>query len=109
MIELIEILEQELEDAVEVKNKKSLHRYMVLLVENVVRKEEYGQEVSEIKSDIKVLAEVMKQGFEDVNKRFEDVNKRFDDMNKKFSMMFAFMNIGFSILVLITIIFKFVT
>lgn len=47
--------------------------------------------------------------FEDVNKRFEDVNKKFDDMGKRFSMMFAFMNIGMSLIILMTILFKFVT
>ncbi len=120
MTVLAEILEQELAEAVEVKNKKSLHRYIVLLVENIIQREEYRNEALVIKSDIKVLAEVMKKGFENVDKRFEDINKRFEDMqrymdkrfediSKKFSMMFTFMNIGFSILVLITIIFKFIT
>ena len=51
-------------------------------------------------ADIRVLAETMKQGFESINRRFEDINKRF-------TMMFTFTNIGFSILILITIIFKF--
>ena len=30
-----------------------------------------------------VQAELMRQGFDDVNKRFDDVNKRFDDVNKR--------------------------
>ena len=145
MKDLAEILEQELVEAVEVKDKKSLHRYIVLLVENIIQREEYKNEALLIKIDINVLAEVMKKGFENVDKRFEDINKRFENINKrfeninkrfedmqrymdkrfedmqrymdkrfedigkKFSMMFTFMNIGFSILVLITIIFKFVT
>ncbi len=38
---MMEILEHELEEAVEVKNKKSLHRYIVLLTENIIRKDSY--------------------------------------------------------------------
>ena len=141
---MMEILEQELEEAVEVKNKKSLHRYIVLLTENIVRKDSYEKEQLEIRSDIKILAEIVKQGFEHTDKRFEDmqklmnkhfeavdtrfeavdkrfedmqkhtdkrfesVDKRFEDMNKKFSMMFTFMNIGFTIIVLLTVLFKFI-
>ena len=41
---IAEILEQELEEAFEVKNKKSLHRYIVLLTENIVRRESYKKE-----------------------------------------------------------------
>ena len=100
MNNLAEILEQELEDAVEVKNKKSLHRYIVLLTDNIIQKSTYQQNTDELKSDIKVIAETMKAGFNAVDKRFEDMNKRFN-------MMFTFMNIGFGIIILLTILFKF--
>jgi len=100
MNNLAEILEQELEEAVEVKSKKSLHRYVVLLTENVIQKSAYQQNTNEPKSDVKVLAETMKVGFNSVDKRFEDMNKRFN-------MMFTFMNIGFGIIILLTILFKF--
>ncbi len=120
---MMEVLEQELEGAFEVKDKKSLHRYIVLLTENIVRKESYEKEQLEIRSDIRTLAEIVKQGFEHTDKRFEDMqkhtdkrfediqrnmDKRFEDMNKKFSMMFTFMNIGFTIIVLLTVLFKFI-
>lgn len=81
------------------------------------------------KEDIKVLMHFMEKRFEandkrfeaidkrfeemynHMNKRFEDMHKymdkRFEDMNKKFSMMFTFMNIGFGIIILLTILFKF--
>ena len=54
------------------------------------------------------LYRYMDKRFEAVDKRFEDMNKRFEDMNKRFSMMFTFMNIGFGIIILITILFKFI-
>ena len=44
-----------------------------------------------------------------IDKRFESVDKRFEDMNKRFAMMFTFMNIGFAILVLLTVLFKFIS
>ena len=107
---IVEILEQELEEAVEVKNKKSLHRYIVLLTENIVRRESYEKEQNEIRSDIKTLAEIVKQGFERVDKRFEDMQKymdrRFEDMDKRFSMMFKFMSLGFTILAIIMVVFE---
>ena len=144
MNDLAELLEQGLEDAVEVKNKRSLHLYTMLLSENIVKKSVYEQKVLEISSDIKLLTETMKRGFESVDKRFEDMynymnkrfdavdkrfedfynymnkrfdavdkrfedmNTRFEDMNKRFSMMFTFMNIGFGIIILITVLFKFI-
>ena len=54
----------------------------------------------------------MDKRFEDMNrsmdKRFDSVDKRFEDMNSRFKMMFIFMNVGFSIIILLTILFKFV-
>ncbi len=49
--------------------------------------------------------------FESIDQRFEDMyrymDKRFEEINRKFNMMFTFMNIGFGILVLLTVLFKF--
>ena len=74
------------------------------------------------KEDIKMLIQMMDKRFEDmqksmdkrfeaVDKRFEDMyrymDKRFEDMNKRFNTMFTFMNIGFGIIILLTILFKF--
>ena len=63
------------------------------------------------KEDIKRVLEMMDKRFEAVDKRFEDISrymdKRFEDINKRFNMMFTFMNIGFGILVLLTVLFKF--
>ena len=77
------------------------------------------------KEDIKMLMQMMDKRFEAVDKRFEDmykymdkrfegvdkrfeaVDKRFEKKNKKFTMMFTFMNIGFGLIILMTILFKF--
>ncbi|NIA30048.1 MAG: hypothetical protein GWP06_09080 [Actinobacteria bacterium] len=139
MANLAEMLEQDLEEAFEVKDKKSLHRFVASLTENIVQKSAFDQHITELKSDVKILAETMKKGFEaidkrfeavdkrfedlyrymdkrfesvdkrfeDMNSRFEDMNKRFEDMGKRFNMMFTFMNLGFGIIILLTILFKF--
>ena len=122
---MAEILEQELEGAFEVKDKKSLHRYVVLLTENIVKKDNYEKEQQGIRSDIKELTQIVKLGFqrmderfadmqeqmdkrfEAVDKRFEQVDKRFEDMHKQFTMMFTFMNLGMGIIVLVTLLVKF--
>ncbi len=120
---IIEVLEQELEEAFEVKNKKSLHRYIVLLTENIVKKESYEKEQLAIRNDIKTLTELMKQGFELMDKRFEDMNKRFEalqhQMDKRFEAVdkrFEDMNrrIGFmswfvpSMITIVVVILKFI-
>ena len=107
------VLEHELEEAFEVKNKKSLHRYVMLLADNIVKKENYEKDRSGVRSDIAILAENMKLGFERTDQRFEalqiQMDRRFDGVDKRFSMMFVFMNIGMSLIILMTILFKFVT
>ena len=53
------------------------------------------------------LYRYMDKRFESIDKRFETVDKRFEDMNKRFSNMFTFINVGFGILIFLTILFKF--
>ena len=59
------------------------------------------------------MQKTMDKRFEAVDKRFEDMqksmDKRFEDVNKRFTMMFTFMNIGFGLIILLTILFKFIT
>ncbi len=66
-----EILEHELESAVEVKNKDSLHRVVTLITENTVGRQEYRKDIGELKSDVKLIAERMQQGFKRMDERFE--------------------------------------
>ena len=119
------MLEQELEGAFEIKNKDFLHRYITLMAENFVQKEEYVTETGSIHGDIQVLAESMKLGFERmdrrfeaVDKRFEAVDKRFDDLlsgmdkrfeavDKRFTMMFSFLTIGFVVVSTLITVYQF--
>ncbi|MEW5814390.1 MAG: hypothetical protein AB1798_03205 [Spirochaetota bacterium] len=98
---LTQILEEELENSFEVKDKKALHRSVLLLVENVVSREKHDlefrtlrTEIGEVKSDIKILAETMKLGFEAVDKRF--------------TLMTVFLSIGFTVILGAITIFNFV-
>jgi hypothetical protein len=126
------MLEQELEGAVEIKDRSFLHRYITLMAENFVQKEEHVTEAGSVRSDIQVLAESMKlnfervdkrfenmllhmekrfeavdKRFEAVDKRFEDVNNRFDDVNKRFTMMFSFVTIGFILVSTLITVYQF--
>ena len=107
--EVSELLEEELKSAVEVKNEKALHRYIMLLSTNMVGKREHSEDSGSIHSKLGELTSEMRIGFERmdarfekmdqrfealqkqmderfaaVDKRFEDTNKRFDDMNSRF-------------------------
>ena len=94
MSSLNEILENELENAFEVKDKKSLHRYVSFLSDSFVRKEDYTDQYNGLRSDIKVIAESIKEGFKRMDERFAAVDKRFN-------MMFTFMLICFSIVAIL--------
>jgi hypothetical protein len=109
-----DILEHELESAVEVKDKSSLHRYIQLLVENTIGKPKYSSDMGELKSDVRLIAErietmqkQMNERFEVIDKRFETVDKRFDDMAGRFRMMFTFITVGFTVLTAAIMLIKF--
>ena len=98
---LADILEQDLEEAVEVKNKKSLHRYITLLTENIVRKDRYEREHTEFREVFLQIGTRIEEGFRrmdehfgfmdkrftHVEKRFEQVDKRFEQVEKKFEQV----------------------
>jgi len=57
-------------------NKVPIHfvslsfQYIVLLTENIIKKESCEKGQLEIRNDIKTLSELMKQGFESMDKHF---------------------------------------
>lgn len=106
---LAELLEKELEAAVEVRDKNSLHTYVTLLSENYLKKEEHRDtlypvmnELKEIKLDIRMIYDrmesnqrqmdlrfdtmhrMMEERFLAVDKRFESWEKRFETIDKRF-------------------------
>ncbi len=146
MEDLAEILEQELERAVEVRDKESLRRYIKLLTQNVVSRGSYELQLMEVKNEIRLVVETMREGFKSIDKRFEAidkrfeaidkrfeainkrfeaidkrfedmqkymdkrfeaVDKRFEDMNRHFNRMFTVINIGIGLILLLTVLFKF--
>ena len=108
MVNLATLLERELADAFEVKNRKSLRRYVLILTENLVKRQNYRDDIGALKSDVRVIAETMKQGFASTDKRFEDMSLRFEDLSKRAANGFTYMNVILGILVLITVLFKFI-
>ncbi|GAB6888064.1 hypothetical protein JCM13304A_15620 [Desulfothermus okinawensis JCM 13304] len=126
---LAELIQSELSAAILNTDKEAIKRFSILLSEKISKIEEVEYKHEETKSDLKVLIEVVKQGFDDMNRRFDDINKRFDDMNKRFEdingrfedmnkrfedinkrfdMMFKFMSLGFTMMTILIVVFKFI-
>jgi septation ring formation regulator EzrA len=87
MEEIADLLEHELESAVEVKDPGSLKRFVRLLTEGAVGKPEYSREVTLLHNDIAALTEAMKRGFDEMNLRFQQMEKRFDQIDKRFEQV----------------------
>ncbi len=92
MGDIAEILEEEFSEAFEVKDRKALKRSITLLIENVIEREYANRQFSEIKSDIRILAETMQEGFRQIDKRFEQIDKRFEQVDKRFEDMYRYMD-----------------
>ena len=111
MATLASILESELSEAVEVKDSKSLHRYITILLESLAKKAENMSEIGAVRTNIALLAQSMKEGFEASDRRFTDLlnhmNARFEDVSKRFNMMLAFMSAGFTLIAVLMSIYAF--
>ncbi|WP_319476847.1 hypothetical protein [Marispirochaeta aestuarii] len=115
MESLADMLEQELEEAVEVKNKRSLHRYITLLTENLVRQDRNEREHSEFREAIIRIDTRIEEGFKRMDERFEAIQRSMDErfgavqksMDERFDMMFKFMTTGFVILATMMSIYQF--
>ena len=103
-----QLLEEELSEAVEVKNPKSFHRFILLLTENLVEKQRHEEVTNEIRSDLKEVITIMRERFEAVDKRFESVDKRFEDMNKRFTGLQWAIGLGVTILAILMTIYQYI-
>ena len=84
---LAELIESELTSAVLNSDREAIKRFSLLISEKIAKIEEIEDIQEETKSDIRILIETVKQGFEEMHRRFEDINKRFEDMNKRFEQV----------------------
>ena len=103
MSDIVDLLEHELEEAFEVKDRKSMHRYVVLMVDRFAFRASQEQAHERIHSEIRDLTAEMKAGFERMDarfaandrrfeamdQRFEAMDQRFEDMNQRFEARFA--------------------
>ena len=78
MKELAEMLEEELAEAFEVKNQKSLHRYVVLLTSGYVEQESHQRQFAEVTGSIKEMLTSMKEGFRRMDDHFGSMQKQMD-------------------------------
>ncbi len=86
------------------------------LVEEIVRREpgyskyqrvDLLERIVKVEEAIKFLQKEIKQLREDMDKRFESMEKRFESMEKAMSRMFQFMTPGFSVIVVLISLYKF--
>ena len=95
-------IEHELQQAFSVKDEGALKRAAALISEHTVDRATYAHDRSEIRGDIRVLAETMKLGFEQGDKRFEmlidQMNRRFDDVQRNFERHMTTIQWGGSLL-----------
>lgn len=76
-------IEDEWERAFQVRDERALKRAGALICERFVDRATYTHDVSEIRGDIRVLAEMMKLGFEQIDKRIDQIDKRIDQIDKR--------------------------
>jgi len=79
MKELAEMLEEELAQAFEVKNPRSLHRYVQLLTRNYVEAEPHERQFNELNGSIKEMLVSMQEGFRRMDERFAAQDQRFEE------------------------------
>ena len=100
MNDIVGLLESELEAAFQVKDKDSLHRYVVLMVDRFAARASQEQSharlerkmdegFTEIKEDVRSIAQTMREGFARMDERFEDMNKRFNSLIVLMSVFFT--------------------
>ena len=88
MVDFARILEEELEEAVEVKNRKSLHRYITLLTENIAMKEENRMEHNEFQQELIKIDGRFNQMIIEVREGFNRMDQRFESMQTNMNQRF---------------------
>jgi DNA anti-recombination protein RmuC len=91
MKDLAEMLEEELSEAVEVKNPKSLHRYITLLTGGYVEQEAHELRYSELSSSLREMLASMQEGFRRMDDRFRRMDDRFEALQKQMDERFTAM------------------
>ena len=104
MSEMVDLISSEFEEALEVKNSKSLHRGIFLLLSSTVPKAEHSLEHNDLKSSINALNHNVELLALRMTEGFEKMERHFD---KRFAMMFSFITIGFVILATMMSVFQF--
>ena len=86
-------------DVVKEQNEKNVAKLVDIIVENLNEIEQYNLRTVENSTKIDKqheetmhVIELMKQGFESVDKRFDDVNKRFESVDKRFEELIHYMD-----------------
>ncbi|MFP4178463.1 MAG: hypothetical protein ACLFSA_00280, partial [Spirochaetaceae bacterium] len=103
---------EELAQAVEVKDRKSLHRYVLLVTRQHVDQRSCDTQMAQLGGSIEKAIQSMHEGFERMDERFTQMQKqmderfaaqdrRFDDMSDRFNSIHKLIVIGFAAIGLI--------
>jgi len=124
MDSLAEILESDLSRAFEVKDQSSLHRYITLLTQNLVKREDNDREHSDFREAIIRIDTRIEEGFKRMDERFESMQRNMDErfgavqrsmderftaVDKRFTMLFSFMSLGFVLLATLMSVYQFLS
>lgn len=98
-------IEDDLKEAFAVKDERALHRATLMLSEHIVDRPTCARDIADLHSDVRVIAETMKQGFEMMERRFESIQHNVD---KRFSSLQRLMGLGSTLLVVLMSVYEFI-
>ncbi len=97
----------------QVKNPRSLHRYITHLTQNLVQRETNDREHGEFRVTIIRIDTRIEEGFKRMDERFESMQRnmdaRFAAVDKRFTMLFSFMSLGFVLLATLMSVYQFLS
>ena len=91
MSEMVDVISSEFEEALEVRNPKSLHRGIFLLLSSTINKEEHITEHSGLRDSVDLMGHSMGNGFIRMDEHFKRMDEKFERMDKLGQQMYRFM------------------
>jgi len=98
--EFVKLLEDELYEAIEKKDREAVHHFVTIVVNNFENKKESKEMNEQLLLKLSEIEITVKEGFKAIDKRFEDMqkymDKRFEALqihnDKRFEEMYKYMD-----------------
>jgi hypothetical protein len=87
--EFVKLLEDELYEAIEKKDREAVHHFVTIVVNNFENKRESKEMNEQLLLKLSEIEITVKEGFKAIDKRFEDMQKYND---KRFEEMYKYMD-----------------